>query len=199
MSMKMLVRSYQVSDLPVMMIPEGMTRIEKATFSDCWKLKRITLPESLVSIGEETLDGLKIVLDALGKTNRVQEEVEEIMGGRVLEFSADKIYDAGKEEGREEGRMEGREEGRMKGREEGRMEGREEGRMEGREEGRMEGREEGLTQGEDRGKIRTLWGLVEDKILSKETAAARAGLSIDDFSEKAKKILAEPAEKYEES
>ena len=128
-------------------------------------------------------DGLKIVLDALGKTNRVQEEVEEIMGGRVLEFSADKIYDAGKEEGREEGRMEGWEEGRM----------------EGREEGRMEGREEGLTQGEDRGKIRTLWGLVEDKILSKETAAARAGLSIDDFSEKAKKILAEPAEKYEES
>ena len=32
---------------------------------------------------------------------------------QVLEFSADKIYDAGKEEGREEGRMEGREEGRM--------------------------------------------------------------------------------------
>ena len=36
-----------------------------------------------------------------------------IMGGKVLEFSADKYYNAGREEGRKEGRNEGRNEGRI--------------------------------------------------------------------------------------
>ena len=35
------------------------------------------------------------------------------MGGKVLEFSADKYYNAGREEGRKEGRNEGRNEGRI--------------------------------------------------------------------------------------
>ena len=38
------------------------------------------------------------------------------MGGKVLEFSADKYYNAGREEGRTEGRKEGRNEGRNEGR-----------------------------------------------------------------------------------
>ena len=46
-------------------------------------------------------------------------------------------------EGRQEGRQERQEEARQEGREEGRLEGQEEGRQEGREEGRLEGQEEG--------------------------------------------------------
>ena len=41
------------------------------------------------------------------------------MGGRVLEFSADKYYNDGKKKGWEEGRKEGREEGRKEGMGEG--------------------------------------------------------------------------------
>ena len=40
-----------------------------------------------------------------------EEEVLKIMGGKILEFSADKYYNAGVEKGHEEGREEGREEG----------------------------------------------------------------------------------------
>ena len=60
-------------------------------------------------------DALKLILEALGKTNRAQKEVEEIMGGRVLEFPADKYFQAGETKGRKEGREEGREEETIEG------------------------------------------------------------------------------------
>lgn len=35
------------------------------------------------------------------------------MGGKILEFKGERIYNQGREEGREEGRKEGREEGKI--------------------------------------------------------------------------------------
>ena len=45
------------------------------------------------------------------------------MGGRILEFNADKIYDAGRKEGEEKGRKEGEEKGRIEGKAMGKTEG----------------------------------------------------------------------------
>ena len=53
------------------------------------------------------------MFEALGKTNKAEEEVANIMGGVILEFSADKYFDAGKAEGKAEGREEGRKEERQ--------------------------------------------------------------------------------------
>ena len=58
-------------------------------------------------------DALKVVVEALGKKNQAKEEVQTIMGGTILEFPADKYYNAGLEKGEEKGREEGREEGRI--------------------------------------------------------------------------------------
>lgn len=57
----------------------------------------------------------------------------------------------------------------------------EEGRKEGHEEGRAEGRTEGMYEGI----INTLSGLVHDGILTVENAAFRAGMTVDEFKEKA--------------
>ena len=59
-------------------------------------------------------DALKTVLDALGKTNKAEQEVASIMGGTILEFSADKYYDAGKVDGKIEGEIEGEAKGKQK-------------------------------------------------------------------------------------
>ena len=64
-------------------------------------------------------DALKIVLDALAKKNQAVEEVVEIMGGKILEFSADKYYYAGKADGKAEGFVEGEAAGEEKGEEKG--------------------------------------------------------------------------------
>ena len=61
-------------------------------------------------------DALKAVFEALGKTNKAEKEVADIMGGVILEFSADKYYNAGEAMGFEKGRAEGRVEGRVEGR-----------------------------------------------------------------------------------
>ena len=53
--------------------------------------------------------------DALAKRNHAVEEVDEIMGGKILEFSADKYYDAGKAAGIAEGIAEGKTEGNAEG------------------------------------------------------------------------------------
>ena len=60
-------------------------------------------------------DALKIVLDALAKKNQAVEEVEVIMGGKILEFSADKYYDAGKADGEVIGEARGEARGEGKG------------------------------------------------------------------------------------
>ena len=72
------------------------------------RLRELADSEILTAYEASTLyDALKTVFEALGKTNKAEQEVENIMGGVILEFSADKYYDAGKKEGREEGREEG--------------------------------------------------------------------------------------------
>ena len=60
-------------------------------------------------------DALKTVFKALGKTNKAEQEVKTIMGGVILEFSADKYFDAGKAEGRKEGEKNGKKEGKKEG------------------------------------------------------------------------------------
>ena len=64
-------------------------------------------------------DALKVVFEALGKTSKAEREVASIMGGTILEFSADKYFNAGKEQGKAEGKAEGRAEGRAEGKAEG--------------------------------------------------------------------------------
>lgn len=49
------------------------------------------------------LDALKVVFRELGNTNKAGKEVEEIMHGKVLEFSADKYYNEGEEKGERKG------------------------------------------------------------------------------------------------
>ncbi len=60
-------------------------------------------------------DALKIVFEALGKTNKAEQEVVDIMGGEILEFSADKFYNAGLADGKAIGEADGRKEGRDEG------------------------------------------------------------------------------------
>ena len=60
-------------------------------------------------------DALRTGFITLGKTNHAEKEVASIMGGKILEFSADKYFDAGKDEGLKEGKKEGLEEGENNG------------------------------------------------------------------------------------
>ena len=61
-------------------------------------------------------DALKAVFEALGKTNKAEKEVADIMGGEILEFSADKYYNAGRAEGEAIGEARGEARGEAKGR-----------------------------------------------------------------------------------
>ena len=80
------------------------------------KLKELTDSEIITAYEASTLyDALKTVFEALGKTNKAEQEVASIMGGTILEFSADKYFDAGKAEGKAEGRAEGKAEGKAEG------------------------------------------------------------------------------------
>lgn len=45
------------------------------------------------------------------KYNKARKELDEVMGGKILEFRGESIFNKGKEEGREEGREEGKVEG----------------------------------------------------------------------------------------
>ena len=57
-------------------------------------------------------DALRVVVEALAQKNKVTEDVKEIMGGKVLEFRADNVFNAGKNEGRKEERKEWQEKSR---------------------------------------------------------------------------------------
>ena len=84
------------------------------------KLRELTDAEVITAYEASTLyDALKMVFEALGRTNKAEQEVANIMGGTILEFSADKYFDAGKAAGKAEGRAEGKAEGRVEGRAEG--------------------------------------------------------------------------------
>ena len=68
------------------------------------RLKELANQGTLTAYEASTLyDALKTVFTALGKTNQAEQEVARIMGGEILEFSADKYFDAGMQEGRAEG------------------------------------------------------------------------------------------------
>ena len=63
----------------------------------------------------------KVVEHIAKKYPTVQEGVNAVMGGKVLDYEAKRIKQSGIEEGRLEGRKEGRKEGRLEGREEGQI------------------------------------------------------------------------------
>ena len=63
-----------------------------------------------------------------------------------------------------------------------RMEGQREGRIEGQREGQREGRVEGQREGQ----IRAYASLVQDGIITVETGAEKAGMSVDDFTKEMK-------------
>ena len=90
-------------------------------------------------------DAMLTVFSALGKTNQAEQEVATIMGGRILEFSADKYFYAGEVKGRKEGEAKGRKEGEAKGRKEGEAKGRIEGEAKGLKEGKAKGQKEAFT------------------------------------------------------
>ena len=71
--------------------------------------------------------------------------------------------------------------------------GRVEGRVEGRAEGRMEGRAEGEARGESRGRVKMLYELVLDQLLSLKDAAARAGKTEKEFEADLQAYAAERA------
>ena len=80
------------------------------------KLKELTDSEIITAYEASTLyDALKTVFEALGRTNQAEQEVEKIMGGVILEFSADKYYDAGKADGIAAGIAEGKAAGKAEG------------------------------------------------------------------------------------
>ena len=59
-------------------------------------------------------DMIQKVADSLSvKYDNARKELDEVMGGKILEFRGESIFNKGKEEGREEGREEGKEEGKV--------------------------------------------------------------------------------------
>jgi hypothetical protein len=110
--------------------------------------------EQYVKISLITLS--KKVLEAYLKNyQQVKGKVDEIMGGKVLEYEAKTILNQGISlgftRGRSEGMREGRDEGMRLGRDEGMRLGRDEGMRLGRDEGLREGRNEGMRLGRNEG------------------------------------------------
>ena len=54
----------------------------------------------------------------------------------------------------------------------------------------------GRTEGGIEGSIRTLWGLVNDHLIDINVASARAHMSVSEFEEKAKALMAEEPTEY---
>ena len=80
------------------------------------RLKELADAETITAYEASTLyDALKTVFEALGKTNKAEQEVESIMGGVILEFSADKYYDAGMAAGEAKGMAAGEAKGMAAG------------------------------------------------------------------------------------
>ena len=62
--------------------------------------------------------------------------------------------------------------------------------------GRAEGLAEGRAEGGIEGSIRTLWGLVNDHLIDINVASARVHMSVSEFEEKAKALMAEEPTEY---
>ncbi len=65
------------------------------------------------------------------------------------------------------------------------------------EEGMKKGMKKGTKEGIKKGGVLMLWDLVQDETISMDTAAAKAGLSVDAFKAKAAALMAEEKEEYE--
>ena len=118
-----------------------------------------------------------IVLQVIVNSN--MEKVREWKGRERIMCEALRVLMA--DELNEE-RMEGQREGRIEGQRDGRIEGQREGRREGQREGRIEGQREGRREGQ----IRAYASLVQDGIITVETGAEKAGISVGDFTKEMK-------------
>ena len=87
--------------------------------------------------------------------------------------------------------------GRAEGEAKGRAEGEAKGRAEGEAKGRAEGEAKGQAKGRTEGTIRTLWELVSDHLIDIDIASARVNMSVTEFQEKAKALMAEKPETYQ--
>ena len=79
----------------------------------------------------------------------------------------------------------------------GRAEGEAKGRAEGEAKGWAEGEAKGRAEGGREGAIRTLWGLVNDHLIDIDVASARVHMSVSEFEEKAKALMAEETAEYQ--
>ena len=52
----------------------------------------------------------------------------------------------------------------------------------------LENIEQGIEQGLEQGECRTLYGLVRDGIMTMENAAARKGMTVEEFQQKLKEL-----------
>ena len=66
----------------------------------------------------------------------------------------------------------------------------------GEAKGRAEGEAKGRAEGGIEGSIQTLWGLVNDHLIDINVASARAHMSVSEFEEKAKALMAEDPMEY---
>ncbi len=64
-------------------------------------------------------------------------------------------------------------------------------------ESEAKGEAKGRAEGGVEGAILTLWGLVNDHLLDIDVASARANMSVKEFEEKAKALMAEKPAEYQ--
>ena len=93
--------------------------------------------------------------------NKAEERLVKIMGGIILETESERLLRVGREEGLKQGIERGIEQGI--------------------EQGMEQGLEQGMEQGRQEGILNTLLSLVRDKLLDCAEAAARAGMTEEQF------------------
>ena len=116
-------------------------------FSDiCQHLEKLADLEKISELEKRTIIELskKVVDNIARKYNNITEGVDHIMGGKVIETEAKKIYNRGMEQGLERGLEQGLERGIEQGLERGLEQGLERGTEQGLERGIIEGRIETL-------------------------------------------------------
>jgi len=120
-----------------------VARLQEATGAEARSDVYVSLVRMISEISEHVLRNRR----------KLKEEVDKVMGGRVLELESERLI----------------------------KKGRREGRVEGRVEGRQEGESIGEARGERSGRVKTLLSLVEDHFLTREQAIERSGLSAEEF------------------
>ena len=118
---------------------------------------------------------------------RYEDEMEQItwrLGQEIRKKVIAEISESEKARGRELGLAEGKALGLAEGKELGIAEGKELGIAEGKELGIAEGKELGIAEGLEKGTVLALSRLIQAGTISREAAAASAGLSEVEFREK---------------